>query len=68
MSNSSGVTIDDIRAKARQVEDAVKQTQETAKDTATWAIGGLLVLLIVMFFLGRRRGRQGGAVVEVYKV
>lgn len=68
MSNNNGVTVDDIRAKAREVEDAVKQTQETAKDTATWAIGGLLLLLIVMFFLGRRRGRQGGAVVEVYKV
>ncbi len=68
MSNNNGVTVDDIRAKAREVEDAIKQTQETAKDTATWAIGGLLVLLVLIFFLGRRRGRQGGAIVEVYKV
>ena len=68
MSNNNGVTVDDIRAKAREVEDAVKQTQETAKDTATWAIGGLLVLLVLIFLLGRRRGRQGGAIVEVYKV
>lgn len=68
MSNNTGVTVDDIRAKAREVEDAVKQTQETAKDGATWALGGLVVLLVVMFFFGRRRGRKGGAVVEVYKV
>ena len=68
MSNKNGVTVDDIRAKAREVEDAVKQTQETAKDTATWAIGGLLVLLVLIFFLGRRKGRAGGAIVEVYKV
>lgn len=68
MANNTGVTIDDIRAKAREVEDAVKQTQETAKDTATWAVGGLVLLLVLMFFIGRRKGRRGGAVVEVYKV
>lgn len=58
----------DIEAKARQIEEALKQTQETAKSQATWAVGGLLVLLIVVFLLGRKRGKQGGAIVEVYKV
>jgi MYXO-CTERM domain-containing protein len=68
MSNSNGVTVEDIRAKAREVEEAVKQTQETAKQGATWAVGGLVLLVLVVFFLGRRRGRKGGAIVEVYKV
>lgn len=68
MSNSNGVTVDDIRAKAREVEAAVQQTQETAKQGATWAVGGLVLLVLVVFFLGRRRGRKGGAIVEVYKV
>jgi MYXO-CTERM domain-containing protein len=68
MSNSNGVTVEDIRAKAREVEAAVKQTQETAKQGATWAVGGLVLLILVVFFLGRRRGRKGGAIVEVYKV
>ncbi|MDH3305940.1 MAG: hypothetical protein OEO77_00265 [Acidimicrobiia bacterium] len=58
----------DVEAKARQIEEALKQTQETAKTKATWALGGLLVVLIVVFLLGRRRGKQGGAIVEVYKV
>ncbi len=68
MSNSNGVTVEDIRAKAREVEEAVKQTQETAKQGATWAVGGLVLLVLVVFFFGRRRGRKGGAIVEVYKV
>ena len=68
MPTSPRVSVDDIRAKARLVEDTVKQTQETAKDGATWLIGGAIVVLILVFLFGRRRGKSGGAIVEVYKV
>ncbi len=62
------VEIDDVRAQAKKIEEAVKETQQTAKTSATWAVGGLVLLLIVVFLLGRKRGKEGGAVVEVYKI
>ena len=62
------ITTDDIRAKSQQVLDTVKQTQETAKTGAAWTAIGLAGFILVVFLLGRRRGRAGGAVVEVYKV
>lgn len=62
------VDIEDIRAQAAKVEDVVKETQQTAKTSATWAVATLVVVLIVVFLLGRRRGKDGGAIVQVYKV
>ncbi len=58
----------DIEAKARQIEDALNETRDTAKTSATWAIAGVILLAVVVFLLGRRQGKQGGAVVEVYRV
>lgn len=62
------INIDDIRAKGRQVEEVVNETRQTAKTSAIGAIGALSVLLLVVYILGRRRGKQDHAVIEVYKV
>lgn len=62
------VTKEDILNKARAVEEAMVSTQETAKTSATWIAAGVVAVVLVAFMLGRRRGKSGGAVVEVYKV
>ncbi len=58
----------DIEAKANEIVGAVTQTKESAKDTAVAA--GVIVALIVIlaFFVGRRRGSRNQTVVEVYRV
>lgn len=68
MSDNTKVSIADVRSKAQELQGAAEATRSTAKEGATWALGGLVLLVLVVFLLGRRRGRSGGAVVEVYKV
>lgn len=62
------VDIQDIRAKAAELERAVRDTGEAAKNTAMWLAIGMAALVVVSFILGRRRGKGRGAEVRVYKV
>lgn len=58
-----------IEAKARELEDALGETKEGAQNAAVAVGVGLLVLVILAFLFGRRRGKKKlGAVVEVYKL
>jgi LPXTG-motif cell wall-anchored protein len=58
----------DIEAKAREITQVVDETKENAQNTALVAGAGLALLVGLAYLLGRRRGRSGRAVVEVYKV
>lgn len=62
------VTREDIESKAQEIEDAVKATQETAKTSITWIAVGVVLLALIAFLIGRKKGKDGGAVVEVYRV
>jgi hypothetical protein len=58
----------DLEAKATELISAVKQTKDSARDTAV-AAGVVVALLVVLaFFFGRRRGARNKTVVEVYRV
>lgn len=59
---------DQIEAKARQLEDAINETKEAVQDTAVLAGVAIVVAVAVAFLVGRRRGKPGKTVVEVYKV
>jgi hypothetical protein len=58
----------DIEDKANQIVSAVNETKESAKDTAVIAGVVVAVLILVAFFLGRRRGSRNKTMVEVYRV
>ena len=62
------VTPKDIEAKARQIESAVMETKESVQDTAVLAGVAVIILVLIAFLLGRRKGRGGKSVVEVYRV
>lgn len=57
-----------IEEKAKQLESAIGETRESARNTAVLAAIGVGVIVIAAFWLGRKRGRKGSAVVEIYKI
>lgn len=58
----------DIEAKARQIQDALDETRESAQNTAVLAGVAVALFLVLAFFFGRRKGKKSRAVVEVYRV
>jgi hypothetical protein len=63
------VTRDDIEAKFRQLQGEVESTAETARSYALiGGIAGAILLLLLAYFLGRRKGRKKTTVVEVRRL
>ncbi len=62
------VSRDDLEAKLREITQAVDDTTEGAKNPGVLAAVGVVALVFVVYLLGRRKGRKGGARVEVYRV
>lgn len=69
MSDTPRITPDDIEAKfdelAGEIDDAADNSRDTAKKVA---VVGLLVLIVLAFLLGRRRGAQSKTVVEIRRL
>ncbi len=58
----------DIEAKAKEIEAALQETKESAQNTAVLAGVAVLVVVIIAYFLGNRKGKGGKTLVEVYRV
>lgn len=58
----------DIEAKAKEIEAAVTETKESVQNTAVLAGVAVIVIVLLAFVFGRRKGKAGKAVVEVYRV
>jgi LPXTG-motif cell wall-anchored protein len=58
----------DIEAKAREIQDALEETKESAQNTAVIAGVAVALLILVAFVFGRRKGKRSRAVIEVYRV
>jgi hypothetical protein len=58
----------DIEAKAKQIEAALEETKESARNTAVIAGVAVIVVILLAFLFGRRKGKAGKAVVEVYRL
>jgi hypothetical protein len=63
------VQITDIRAKLGEIRGEVDETAEQAKPVALYVgVGGVVLLVIVAFLLGRRRGQRKSSWVEIRRV
>lgn len=62
------VTRADIEAKAKEIEGVLQETQQAAKTSAVWLAVGVVAVVLFAFVFGRRKGKKGKAVVEVYRV
>ena len=59
----------DIEAKLKEIAGDVEDTVETAKPVALMAgIGGVILLLLLAYLLGKRKGKRKTAVVEIRRV
>ena len=60
---------DDIRAKFTELKNSLDDTAESARTPLlTTGVAVLVVLVVLAFLLGRRRGRSSRTVVEVRRV
>jgi len=58
----------DLEAKLREIQDAVSETSQGAKNPGVLAAIAAVGLLVVAYLMGRRKGKKGAARVEVYRV
>ncbi len=58
----------DIEAKAKEIEAALQETKESAQNTAVLAAVAVVLVVIIAYFLGNRKGKAGKTLVEVYRV
>jgi hypothetical protein len=57
----------DLEAKLRQIQDIVDETKGSARAGVVAAVGAVALGLLV-YLLGRRKGKKGKARVEVYRL
>jgi hypothetical protein len=62
------ITRADLEAKARQINEVVNETKQSAQTTAGVAGVALIALVGIAYLLGRRKAKAGRAVVEVYRI
>lgn len=69
MSSTDKITRDDLEAKFRELKDDVDDTTETAKSYAmAAAVGAGLLIFVVAFVAGRKRGTKKSTVVEIRRI
>ncbi len=63
------VTRADLEAKLTEIDAELSETGEAVKPTATAiGIGAVVVILILAFYFGRRKGERRSTVVEVRRL
>lgn len=63
------ITRDDIEAKLKSVTGEVEQATEQVRNTAIAVAAAVLVLIVLLAFLsGKRRGRSSSTVVEIRRI
>lgn len=63
------ITRDDLEAKFRELEGGARDQVASVRSTAiTAGIIGLVILLMLAFLMGRRRGKLRSTVVEIKRV
>ncbi len=58
----------DIEAKAKEIEAALQETKEAAQNTAVLAAVAVVIVVLIAYILGNRKGKAGKTLVEVYRV
>jgi hypothetical protein len=63
------ITIDDIEARFRSLQGGTSGIVKDAAPSKIGAgVGGIVLVLLIVYFLGRRRGRKRATVLEIRRV
>jgi hypothetical protein len=63
------ITRDDLEDKFRELEGGTRDQVESARSTVMTAVGvAAVILLLLAFLLGTRKGRKRSTVVEIRRV
>jgi hypothetical protein len=63
------ITRDDIEAKLRQIQDSTEAGKDAARGAGmAGVVAGGLLLVVLAYLLGRRRGRKRRTVVEIRRI
>jgi hypothetical protein len=69
MATTARISRDDIEAKLRDMTGGLEETVEAARpQLISSAAAGVLLVVLLAYLLGRRRGRKRSAIVEIRKV
>ena len=58
----------DLEAKLREIQGVIDETTGSAKNAGMAVAIGVVLILLIAFLMGRRKGKQGSARVEVYRL
>ena len=58
----------DLEAKLREIQGVIEETTGAAKNTGIAIAIGVVLILLIAFMSGRRKGKKGSARVEVYRL
>jgi hypothetical protein len=58
----------DLEAKLKEIQEVVDETKDSARTIGIAAVVGVVLLLLLVYVLGRRKGRKGSARVEVFRL
>lgn len=58
----------DLEAKLREIQHVVEETKRSAAGVGIAAVVGVVLVVLVFYLLGRRKGRKGSARVEIYRL
>jgi hypothetical protein len=58
----------DLEAKLREIKDVVDETTDAARSAGVAIAIGVVLILLIAFLMGRRKGKKGSARVEVYRL
>ncbi len=63
------ITRADLEGKLRQIQDAVDETAEQARNAGLMLAAGVVVVILLSYLFGKRRGKKTkGARIEVFKL
>ena len=69
MSTSDKITPADLESKMRELQGEVEETAETAKSYVLAGVAvAAVVVFVVAFTMGKRRGRRKSTVVEIRRI
>jgi len=69
MTTTGRITRDDIEAKLRAIQGDAEEVEQEARDYVALAVAAVAVVVVVgAFLIGRRRGKNQRAVLEIRRI